>query len=454
MPDGQFRTAAVDVLPHQAEGLGDVTSDAILSVCGWGGGKTEFGAMKAVQLAGLNWPVPVAMYEPTYPMVRDILVPTFRDLFARIGIAYRYNKVDHDLFVRMRGRDHQIMLRSTDNAESLKGPNLAAIILDEAGLHQHDAWRYLPPRARHPRAPVKQFVAVGTPEGFGDFYEWAEGPWDEHKRGKRRVIRAQTYDNLYLQPTPEEYIRRKLSHLDEADLDQYVRGLFIARGSRVYRSFQRDINGLPCGALRQDRIGVGGDLNYGKTTWTLAAERSSEEAHVFGEVTRYETTTEDMGNALVTDLQKIIRRKEGRDVTYEEIKRRVTIYLDPSAKSLTVRAHKSDVTLLRSMGFDVQCNHTTIPVKDRVMSVNWRFREETGDGRRALMVDVAACPELAKSLEQQGRDKNGEPEKNKDPKLDLSGAVDSLGYYVWGHPHWRASVPQGNNEVRVSGYLG
>lgn len=443
----EFRTAVADVLPHQAEGLSDVTSDTLVDVAGWGAGKTEFAVMKSVQLVGLNWPIPVGVFEPTYPMVRDILVPTYREFFGRHGIEYRYNKVDHNLFVRMRGRDHHIMLRSTDNAESLKGPNLAAVILDEAGIHSHDAWRYLPPRARHPRAKFKQFIAVGTPEGFGDFYEWAEGPWDESKRGKRRVIRAQTYDNIYLQPSPEEYIRRKLSHLDEADLDQYVRGLFIARGARVYRAFSRDKNGMPCTSFAGARFEVGADLNWGKTTWTEGIKRGRDEGHVFGEVTRYETTTEDMAEALTTDLQDRIKKKEGRWATIEEIRKRTTIHLDPSAKSMTVRAHKSDVQLLRGLGFDVVCNHETIPVKDRVMSVNWRFRDEK------LWVDVAECPELVRALEQQGRDKNGQPEKHKDAKLDLSGPVDSLGYWVWGQHAWRATMPRGNEGLHVGSYL-
>ena len=93
-------------------------------------------------------------------------------------------------------------------------------------------------------------------------------------------------------------------------------------------------------------------------------------------------------------------------------------------------------------------NQSPIHERDRVMSVNARSR------LNRLFVDVAACPHLVASLEKQGRDVNGEPEKDKDPERDLSGPADALGYLVWGHPHWRATVPQGNRgDPRMMGYV-
>jgi hypothetical protein len=100
------------------------------------------------------------------------------------------------------------------------------------------------------------------------------------------------------------------------------------------------------------------------------------------------------------------------------------------------------------MGFEVQCNVSPIPVRDRVMTVNARCRMDK------LLVDVAQCPDLVRSLEKQGRDRNGDPEKDSDPERDLSGPVDALGYLIWAVPHWRASVPQGNRaEPRLMGYV-
>jgi hypothetical protein len=256
-----------------------------------------------------------------------------------------------------------------------------------------------------------------------------------------------TLDNVFLQPSPAEYVRTKLGHLDESDVDQYVRGLFVARGTRVYRSFLRDRHGLPAKDFDRLDIVVGADFNVGKMCWVIAVVRG-DELHVIGEVVRKDTTTWDQGEALTSAVQDLLARDGSAYLPVGEVRSRVTIHCDPSAKNRSTRANRSDVEQLRDMGFSVQANPTTIPIRDRVMSVNARFRVDR------CFIDVAACPHLTASLEKQGRDKNGDPEKDSDPARDLSGPVDALGYLIWGHPHWRASVPQGNRALpRIGGYV-
>ena len=442
-----MRSEALELLPHQADLLTDTTSDTIIDVAGLGSGKTLGIVYKAIAIAAVNGSVPTYVVEPTYGMVRKILVPTFEEVLTKHRIPWTYNKMDHLMRIRLAGKWCPIQLESSEHPERLKGPNIGVAMLDEAGMHKPDIWRHLPPRCRHPEAKVRQFIAVGTPEGLNDFQEWAEGPWDESKRGTRRVIRAQTYDNLFLHPSPEEYVRTKLSHLDDTDIDQYVRGIFVARGTRVYRSFLRDQHGLPAQDFSRMPIVVGADFNVGKMCWTVGVVRG-DELHIIGEVIRKDVTTWDMGEALTHYLQDLLARDGSPHLPIQAVRDMVTIYADPSAKARNTRASRSDVEQLREMGFDVQANPSPIPVRDRVMSVNARFR------LNRLFVDVAACPHLVASLEKQGRDKNGEPEKDSDPQRDLSGPVDALGYLVWGHPHWRATVPQGNRaDVRVSGYV-
>lgn len=442
-----MRSAEVDILPHQAELVADTTSDTLIGVAGLGSGKTQGIVYKALSIAAVNGSVPTYVVEPTYPMVRKILVPAFEETLTNLRVPYTYNKIDHLLRVRMAGKWCPIQLESGEHPERLKGPNIGSALIDEAGMQKAEVWRHLPPRCRHPDARVRQFVAVGTPEGLNEFQEWAEGPWDTARRGVRRVIRAQTYDNLFLQPSPQEYVRSKLSHLDETDIDQYVRGLFVARGTRVYRSFQRDIHGMPAHNFSRIPIVVGADFNVGKMAWVVGVVRQ-DELHIVGEVVRRDTTTWEQGEALTRYVQDLLARDGSPYLPIADVRRMITIHCDPSAKSRSTRANRSDVEQLRDMGFEVQCNLSPIPIRDRVMSVNARFRI------KKALVDVAACPELTASLEKQGRDKNGDPEKDSDPMRDLSGPVDALGYLVWGYPHWRATVPQGNRgDPRIMGYV-
>jgi hypothetical protein len=425
-------------------------------------GKTSGIVIKTLDLAIRNWPVGGMVVEPTFPMVRKILIPAFRQFLNKRNIPWSYNKNEHVLSVRLAGKWCQIQLDSCHDPERLKGPNIAYAIVDEAGICDPGVWEHLPARVRHEDAKVAQFIAVGTPEGFGEFYEWAEGQWGPKseergngltfspERGLRRVLRAETYDNIFLKDGPEAYIRKRLSHLDESDLEQYVRGRFVAKGSRVYKAFTRTAchDRQPIGSAR---IEVGADFNFARSCWTTGTSRG-EKGHVFGEVIGYDKTTEEMGERLTEYLQRRIAEEQGgRMPGFMEVRRRTVINCDPSAKNRSVRAAKSDVEILRDMGFEVHCNKTVIPIKDRTTTVNWRLRSG------ALTVDSAECPQLVRSLEQQGRDKNGDPEKRTDPDdpdADLSGPADAIGYWCWSHAEWRASVPRGNSGITVGGYVG
>lgn len=462
MADGATgRVLDLRMIPHQDDMLADTTSDTIIDVAGLGSGKTTGIVVKALDLAARNWPVTGMVVEPTFPMVRKILVPAFAQFLNKRAIPWRYNKNEHVLTVRLAGRWCSIQLDSCHDPERLKGPNIAYAIVDEAGICPPGVWDHLPARVRHEDAKVAQFIAVGTPEGFGEFYEWAEGSWGEKseqrgegvtyspERGTRHVLRAETYDNIFLKDGPEAYIKKRLSHLDETDLDQYVRGLFVAKGSRVYRGFieKENAHRLKMGT---SRIHVGADFNVSRMCWVVGERVGQDALHIHGEVVRYDTTTEAQGEALTTYLCARLTEETGRRWSVDDVRRMTTIHCDPSAKNRSVRAEKSDVQQLKAMGFEVQCNHAPIPVKDRVASVNWRLRE------KKLTVDLGACAELVRSLKQQGRDRNGEPEKRydpDDPDADLSGPPDGLGYLVWAFPEWRRSVPQGNT-VRQGSWVG
>ena len=442
MADGTpGRVLPLRLIPHQAQLLADRTSDTIIDVAGLGSGKTSGIVVKTLDLAVRNWPVGGMVVEPTLPMVRKILVPAFSQFLNRRNIPWRYNKNEHLLTVRLAGKWCQIQFDSAHDPERLKGPNIAYAIVDEAGICDPGVWEHLPARVRHEDAKVAQFIAVGTPEGFNDFYEWAEGEWSEADRGTRNVLRAETYDNIFLKDGPDAYIKKRLSHLDESDLEQYVRGRFVAKGARVYKAFSREECHDRIKIDGRERFEVGADFNWSRSCWVQGVPVGRDGFHIFGETIGYDRTTEWMGDELARNIQKRVEQDTGRVLGIGDIKRRTRVYVDPSAKRRDVRAEKSDVETLRSQGYEVHCNHTVIPVKDRVASVNWRLRI------KALTVDVGNCPQLVRSLEQQGRDRNGEPEKRvdpDDPDADLSGPPDAAGYLIWGHPEWRASMPSGN----------
>ena len=137
-------------------------------------------------------------------------------------------------------------------------------------------------------------------------------------------------------------------------------------------------------------IRVGMDFNVTKMASTIYVVRNGDEWHAVDELKDI-FDTPDMVQAIRNRYQK----------------NRVIVYPDASGKSRkTVDASKSDITTLQQAGFEVRANNSNPAVKDRIMSVNKRFE------LCKLFVNDVKCPTVAKHLEQQAYDANGEPDKS------------------------------------------
>ena len=438
------------ILPWQGRVMADHISPIIASPAGVGAGKSRVLVEWVTHRGWVNSPIPSMLVEPTYGMVTDILLPHFEEVYDAAKIRYRWvgpqggGRKSSTITVKpgYGVPDYDILLRSADDPKRLDGKNLGAAGIDEAGQCKAGTIDRVRRRVRHPNARIRQLFLTGTPENLGEYYEWCEGK----PQPGTNLIRADTSENTYL---PADYISTTLSHLDEDDRAQYMRGHFITKGSRAYRSFNRGIHALSSSWKigPSERIEIGADFNVAKMSWVESVRRG-DECHVFGEAIGWDTTTEEQGLMLTRHLQDKIAADTGCIPAVEEIRRRTTIYADPSAKNRSTRASRSDVQQLREMGFDVVCAHAPIPIKDRMATTNSRFKEPR------CFVAVDACKLLVKALEQQGRDMNGEPLKDADPKKDMSAETDALGYLLHGHAEWRATSPRGNGSVTVANYVG
>lgn len=438
------------VLPWQGRVLENDTAPILASPAGVGAGKSRLLVEWVTHRGWVNAPIPSMLVEPTYGMVTDILLPHFEEIYDERKIRYRWvgpqggGRKSSTITVMPGGGvpDFDILLRSADDPKRLDGKNLGAAGIDEAGQCKAGTIDRVRRRVRHPHARIRQLFITGTPEDLGEYYDWCEGK----PQPGTVLVRADTSENIYL---PDDYITTTLSHLDEDDRAQYMRGFFITKGSRAYRAFNRGIHAMSSGWKLQprERIEVGADFNVAKMSWVASVTRG-DECHVFDEVIGWDTTTEDQGELLTRRLQERCRDDLGFFPTVEEIRKRTTIYTDPSAKNRSTRASRSDVVQLEDMGFEVECSHDTIPVRDRMATVNSRFKDP------ACFVDVTRCALLTKALEQQPRDSNGDPVKLKDPKKDMSAETDALGYLLYGHPDWRATMPKGNSGFHMGNYMG
>ena len=78
------------LLPHQAKFCQDMDHRKLALVCGFGAGKTYALVSKSIILACMNVGHISAIFEPTSPMLRDILMRTMNELLEEWEIPYTF----------------------------------------------------------------------------------------------------------------------------------------------------------------------------------------------------------------------------------------------------------------------------------------------------------------------------------------------------------------------------
>ena len=238
-------------------------SDARFSfyVGGVGAGKTTAGALRALVRA-LDCPGSLGLIgAPTYPMLRDATQRAFFSLLPE-EMRYTFHKVEGHLTLE---NGSEILFRSLDAPDRLRGLNLAWFWLDEAPLCGYYAWQILKGRLRQQGYQHQTAGwATGTPKGRDGFAR----DFELSPRPGHALYRAATCANAA--HLPPDYVDDL--GLTGALYDQEVLGLFTAFEGLVY-AFAADRED---GHLRDAEEGkrfarVLGGIDWGYTNPTAAA---------------------------------------------------------------------------------------------------------------------------------------------------------------------------------------
>lgn len=178
---------------------------------GLGSGKTLIICLKAIVLSIVHMGLPGIVVAPTYKMLNNPVIVTMRDELLRPMGLWQYCKWSEQRKELKLPWGSTIYFASADNPESLRGPNLCWVLVDEATIvkHFHRVFVSLSSRLRHSGAaqcpntgvPLYHLAVSGTPEGqFDELHErFIEGPREPamRKTWKRtyQVISTSTYDN-------------------------------------------------------------------------------------------------------------------------------------------------------------------------------------------------------------------------------------------------------------------
>jgi hypothetical protein len=414
--EGQFKLPTVaalqekikkDLLPHQQKFCEDISHRKLALVCGFGAGKTYALVSKSIILASMNVGCISAIFEPTAPMLRDILMRTMNELLELWEIPFTFRASPLPEYqLQFKEGVHTILLRTILTYQRLRGQNLCAVGFDEADtVNKRDAEQAMNMAlARLRSGNVQQFYATTTPEG----HSWAFDTFEKNAKEDTRLIRAKTSDNPYL---PEGFIDSLLENYPPQLIQAYLNGNFCNLTSgQVYSRFNREkhlINELPF-PLENEVLKIGIDFNVMNCNAVVCVTTG--------------------GKLLVVD--EIVKQQD-TDALAREIKRRygnnkIFVYPDASgAARSTINASKTDIAILESYGFTSMALRSNPPIKDRVQTLQAVLENSKGQVRMSI---YSKATRLIECLELQRYDeKTGDPDKQN----GYDHLNDALGYLCY-----------------------
>ena len=158
-----------DCLPAQKEFLNDEQHRILAYIGGFGSGKSFALAAKIIFL-GLRNPGKVIMAcEPTFPMVRQVLVPAIDLALAQWDIEHSYRASPTPEYkISLPTGPVTVLCMSAENYQRIRGQNIAAAVWDECDVSPVEtaqkAGEMLLARMR--TGNINQLAVASTPEGF------------------------------------------------------------------------------------------------------------------------------------------------------------------------------------------------------------------------------------------------------------------------------------------------
>jgi hypothetical protein len=365
-------------------------------VAGFGSGKTFAGGLDQCLHYWKHPGINQGYFAPTYPQIRDIFYPTIEEVASLCGLRTEVKEANKEVHFYS-GRQYRgtTICRSLERPQTIVGFKIGNAQLDEFDLldpvKAEISWRKIIARMRYNVDGLRNGVAVTTtPEGFRATHKLfvqsvSEKPALANSYG---LVHASTYENEA--NLPPDYIPSLIETYPDQLIAAYLSGQFTnLQSGTVYRSFDRTKHGSAESVKPDDVLHIGMDFNVQHMAATVFVERENDEMHAVSEFKE------------VFDTPDMIAAIKGRFPEHRAI-----IYPDASGNSRrSVDASRSDIALLSEARFTIRAKSTNPRVKDRVNSMEKRLQ------LGKIKVNISACPTVARCLEQQAYDSNGEPDK-------------------------------------------
>ena len=340
---------------------------------------------------------------PSYRMARQIIWEDLKNFLRNVKWIKRVNESELTIYLV---NNSQIMLRSADNPDSIRGIGVDFLVLDEAAdiPKLEDTWQAV----LRPTLSDRQGHAliIGSPKGRNFFYDmWVQG-------GATEDWQSFQFTTLQGLRVPQEEITAAKRDLDERTFQQEYEARFVDYAGVIYYAFRDDnikqFN--PDDLTPRTPLHVGIDMNINPMSAVIGVINKMGILHIIDEVEIYSSNT--------TELIKEIKGRYPHRIMFA--------YPDASGQALkTSAAGITDHNLLHNAGFKVKVGKTNPPVVDRINSVNSLLCNSNNE--RKLFIDPK-CKRLRECLIKHTY-REGTRQPNKTDGFDH--LVDSLGYLVF-----------------------
>ena len=315
-------------------------------IAGRRGGKSIASTIEALRQLDARPKVNGMIIAPTYPMLKDVNIPLFMGWCPPQAIK-SWNKQELKLELV---NGSQVVFRSGDNPDRLRGVGLDFAALDEASFMNREVWEVV-----YPALTDKAGIAwiTTTPQGYDwvytDFYKPALDKQEDYEAWKYTTV-----ENPYID---KDLVEKAKKDLSDAMFRQEYLASFEKFEGLIYPDFEEEIHvTTPPESSPTDIFFVSIDVGWNHpTAMILAKEDVGHNIYVLDEVREQYLDTRGISNHLKSLLTR-------NDLTKEAI---TSFVIDPASRGTQQTSSMSMFDQLLEEGWPLVAGNN-----DRMAGIN------------------------------------------------------------------------------------
>lgn len=306
--------------------------------------------MKMFFLMSENNGLAGGLLAPSLKMFKKDILPTIREICIENGIEYDYNKSD-SIFYFPYTRSTIYVFHAEDSGQSIRGPNLAFMLINEVTLIDKESFDAALARVRLKSANLLQVAMSGTPESFNWAYEY----FIESPREDTDLIFGNTRQNYHL---ADSYVKTLEASYDSRLIEQYIDGKFVnTSNNRAAYAFDRFVH-LDEKVVLQKELPIYVSIDFNINPMSCVVWNRMTAAYPYALQAVDELCIQGSNTY---ELASRIKELVGTNVV---------LYPDPAGRSGSSKSHFSDFDILKQAGFAHIKYKNQVSVRDGLNALN------------------------------------------------------------------------------------